>query len=857
MIFFFKWLDGSGSFSPSLFSAVVPGEAVGELRKDNFPRSWLVGSYFGAYTQLSTSLSLYKSDNTEDVAGAGSAIQDAAKEVTEEEESDNLCDIDEDVKDVVSLPAVPSHLLNTVVVSTETTYVDGAGEDSAEKAPVKCVAHCEKDREAYSLLLCLTELMESITHDSVVNAHSSNVPTGGITSRATSTGNIVETPQAVTNNSDPVPAPVAEGIVIDRISTVHQRDVTHTSVTSTKKKTVRSVAFSLLAFAEDVGLDALAMAMGSVDLEASQSNNNDVTALSLVEEGVCSTRADPEGTTDSVAAHVPSSSSSIAATPAEVRVEACRHYRAALSLLCGAGWTGLGAGTDNDVAGVDGSVSLANSLAAHLRDAVGLMDADAVYSLTGVRFNADGSIAAIQPGPVSSTTEDARKQAADGEEDAESSESEYSEGDHHYGEDYCDDGEEDPNAFGNHSYGAKRGGQTGGDYGFHFGGQHGGYHGENDEDFDYSEENSQDDEEEEETEEGSDWETVGSSEEESVHSEAEEHKEEVKPVKVTKKSATAAGGAAFAKAFKAGLSSGSKSKKPASNSREDEVAAALKEIEKQMERHHLEMEEEEEEEEEEKEDIKEKEQVGESALEDRKSISELQSLPTPVPPSAPVVDTVVEGAEESDEVLPPPPPSPPAAFTSVANDVVVTATPPAETIATTPVVVPAVEVVIDVSHALRARLLNLCGSLAYLAGDAVGAVQCFRTSLQFDPLLLDSQIKLGSLLVDMDEMKEVKCCVDIRDCACAVEFAAVLSLFLCLLYVILYFRPPSCSRVPTRRLRTITLRCCTWRRCTLTTITSTRPCTCCAKHDDWRNQKYRIARTRALALRKRQPERRF
>jgi len=45
-------------------------------------------------------------------------------------------------------------------------------------------------------------------------------------------------------------------------------------------------------------------------------------------------------------------------------------------------------------------------------------------------------------------------------------------------------------------------------------------------------------------------------------------------------------------------------------------------------------------------------------------------------------------------------------------------------------------------------------SLAYLAGDAVGTVQFFRTSLKFDPLLLDSQVKLESLLVDMDEMKE-------------------------------------------------------------------------------------------------------
>ena len=70
---------------------------------------------------------------------------------------------------------------------------------------------------------------------------------------------------------------------------------------------------------------------------------------------------------------------------------------------------------------------------------------------------------------------------------------------------------------------------------------------------------------------------------------------------------------------------------------------------------------------------------------------------------------------------------------------------------------------LDVSHRIRARLLNICGSVAFLLGDAVGAVKCFRASIQQDDQLLDSQVKLGSLLVDMDELDEV-CVVKIRCC---------------------------------------------------------------------------------------------
>eukprot|EP01035_Chromulina_nebulosa_P018693 gene18693-24449_t len=59
-----------------------------------------------------------------------------------------------------------------------------------------------------------------------------------------------------------------------------------------------------------------------------------------------------------------------------------------------------------------------------------------------------------------------------------------------------------------------------------------------------------------------------------------------------------------------------------------------------------------------------------------------------------------------------------------------------------------------VSCKLRARLVNLCGSLAYLSGDSIGALKCFRLAKLLDSELLDSYIKLGALLVDMDDIEE-------------------------------------------------------------------------------------------------------
>jgi tetratricopeptide (TPR) repeat protein len=61
-----------------------------------------------------------------------------------------------------------------------------------------------------------------------------------------------------------------------------------------------------------------------------------------------------------------------------------------------------------------------------------------------------------------------------------------------------------------------------------------------------------------------------------------------------------------------------------------------------------------------------------------------------------------------------------------------------------------------VSHQLRARLLSICSVISYLSGDAVGAVSCLRTSLQEDPANDDTRIKLGSLLVDMDEEEDAR-----------------------------------------------------------------------------------------------------
>ena len=102
----------------------------------------------------------------------------------------------------------------------------------------------------------------------------------------------------------------------------------------------------------------------------------------------------------------------------------------------------------------------------------------------------------------------------------------------------------------------------------------------------------------------------------------------------------------------------------------------------------------------------------------------------------------------------------------------------------------------NVSFALQARLLSICSSIAYLAGDSTGAVKCLRAALQAarnaaalvtvvttgitslgetntslgnelamqpwaftrasnESMIADTLVKLASLLTDMDEVKEV------------------------------------------------------------------------------------------------------
>ena len=81
-----------------------------------------------------------------------------------------------------------------------------------------------------------------------------------------------------------------------------------------------------------------------------------------------------------------------------------------------------------------------------------------------------------------------------------------------------------------------------------------------------------------------------------------------------------------------------------------------------------------------------------------------------------------------------------------------------------------------ISAPIHARLLNVCSVAAYLLGDAQGAVKCLRASLELLPVtrehgyddlkddgklldpcgLIDSAIKLGALLCDMDERDEAK-----------------------------------------------------------------------------------------------------
>ena len=59
----------------------------------------------------------------------------------------------------------------------------------------------------------------------------------------------------------------------------------------------------------------------------------------------------------------------------------------------------------------------------------------------------------------------------------------------------------------------------------------------------------------------------------------------------------------------------------------------------------------------------------------------------------------------------------------------------------------------SVSPQLLARLMSLCSSFAYICGDTNSALKCLRYSCYLDARLTDSFVKLGSLLVDTDEVE--------------------------------------------------------------------------------------------------------
>jgi tetratricopeptide (TPR) repeat protein len=62
----------------------------------------------------------------------------------------------------------------------------------------------------------------------------------------------------------------------------------------------------------------------------------------------------------------------------------------------------------------------------------------------------------------------------------------------------------------------------------------------------------------------------------------------------------------------------------------------------------------------------------------------------------------------------------------------------------------------DVSPKLRSRLLSLCGSIAYLCGDAMGGYKCLKASILLDDNLLDSRLKISSILLEMDELDKAE-----------------------------------------------------------------------------------------------------
>lgn len=65
-----------------------------------------------------------------------------------------------------------------------------------------------------------------------------------------------------------------------------------------------------------------------------------------------------------------------------------------------------------------------------------------------------------------------------------------------------------------------------------------------------------------------------------------------------------------------------------------------------------------------------------------------------------------------------------------------------------------------VCPAILARLLNCVSSIAFLAGDAAGALGCLRASVAIQPTLFDSVVKLSSMLAEMDELDKASWYMD-------------------------------------------------------------------------------------------------
>lgn len=86
-----------------------------------------------------------------------------------------------------------------------------------------------------------------------------------------------------------------------------------------------------------------------------------------------------------------------------------------------------------------------------------------------------------------------------------------------------------------------------------------------------------------------------------------------------------------------------------------------------------------------------------------------------------------------------------------------------------------------VSRTLRARLLNICASVAFVCGDSTGALECLRCSLNFDSHFVDSYLKLGALQVDMDEHEDVSLNYSVHYIWVVLHFA------FSLLFLMMYF----------------------------------------------------------------------